>query len=189
MTAVVVETLQWFILYSGTLQVSSKLHERLLHAVLRAPLRWFDSQALGRIVNRFSKVRSATLAARLFSLTTPPNQDLEGIDAALPDNLGRSLMYFLGVITTLTVVASSAPTFLIGFAVLFVAYYHHAKLFSHSAREFRRLDSVSKSPLFSVYSEAVAGVAVIRAFGSSARFMALMLERATTNVTFYWYLW
>jgi hypothetical protein len=27
-----------------------------LHAVLRAPLRWFDSQALGRIVNRFSKV-------------------------------------------------------------------------------------------------------------------------------------
>lgn len=98
-------------------------------------------------------------------------------------------MYFLGVITTLTVVASSAPTFLIGFAVLFVAYYHHAKLFSHSAREFRRLDSVSKSPLFSVYSEAIAGVAVIRAFGSSARFMALMLERATTNVTFYWYLW
>ncbi|GAA5991895.1 hypothetical protein JCM10908_002259 [Rhodotorula pacifica] len=169
-SAVVIETLQWFVLYSGTLRVSSKLHERLLHAVLRAPLRWFDSQALGRIVNRFSK-------------------DLEGIDASLPDNLGRSLMYFLGVITTLTVVASSAPTFLIGFAILFVAYYHHAKLFSHSAREFRRLDSVSKSPLFSVYSEAIAGVAVIRAFGSSARFMALMLERATTNVTFYWYLW
>lgn len=61
-TAVVVETLQWFILYSGTLQVSSKLHERLLHAVLRAPLRWFDSQALGRIVNRFSKV-SGTIPA------------------------------------------------------------------------------------------------------------------------------
>ncbi|GAA6024648.1 hypothetical protein JCM8202_000420 [Rhodotorula sphaerocarpa] len=169
-TAVVIETLQWFVLYSGTLRVSSKLHERLLHAVLRAPLRWFDSQALGRIVNRFSK-------------------DLEGIDATLPDNLGRSLMYFLGVITTLTVVATSAPTFLIGFAILFVAYYHHAKLFAHSAREFRRLDSVSKSPLFSVYTEAIAGVAVIRAFGSSARFMALMLERATTNVTFYWYLW
>lgn len=64
-----------------------------------------------------------------------------------------------------------------------------ARLFSHSAREFRRLDSVSKSPLFSIYGEAIQGVAVIRAFGSSARFMALMLERASTNVTFFYYLW
>lgn len=34
--------------------------------------------------------------------------------------------------------------------------------------------------------EAIAGVAVIRAFGSSQRFMSLMLDRCSTNVTFYW---
>ncbi|BGP24141.1 ATP-binding cassette transporter [Rhodotorula toruloides] len=168
--AAVVDTAQWFVLYAGALRSSAVLHERLLHAVLRAPLRWFDSQALGRIQNRFSK-------------------DLEGIDDSLPDNFGHSLMYCLGVVTTLSVVASSAPTFLLGFALLSVLYYRDARLFQTSAREFRRLDSVSKSPLFSIYGEAIAGVAVIRAFGSSARFMAMMLDRATTNVTFYWYLW
>lgn len=168
--AAFVDTAQWFVLYAGTLRSSAVLHERLLHAVLRAPLRWFDSQALGRIQNRFSK-------------------DLEGIDSSLPDNFGRSLMYGLGVLTTLSVVASSAPIFLIGFALISVLYYRDARLFQTSAREFRRLDSVSKSPLFSIYGEAIAGVAVIRAFGSSARFMAMMLDRATTNVTFYWYLW
>ncbi|GAA6040411.1 hypothetical protein NBRC10512_001368 [Rhodotorula toruloides] len=168
--AAFVDTAQWFVLYAGTLRSSAVLHERLLHAVLRAPLRWFDSQALGRIQNRFSK-------------------DLEGIDSSLPDNFGRSLMYGLGVVTTLSVVASSAPTFLLGFALISVLYYRDARLFQTSAREFRRLDSVSKSPLFSIYGEAIAGVAVIRAFGSSARFMAMMLDRATTNVTFYWYLW
>ncbi|BGP39463.1 hypothetical protein JCM10449v2_003413 [Rhodotorula kratochvilovae] len=168
--AVLISTLQWLVLYTGTLRASRRLHKMLLHSVLRAPLRWFDSQALGRIQNRFSK-------------------DLEGVDASLPDNFGRSLMYGLGVVTTLAVIASTAPEFLIGFGLLSIAYFHHARLFSHSAREFRRLDSVSKSPLFSIYGEAIQGVAVIRAFGSSARFMALMLERASTNVTYFWMLW
>ncbi|GAA5864423.1 hypothetical protein JCM1840_000490 [Sporobolomyces johnsonii] len=168
--AVLIQTLQWFVLYTGTLRSSDSLHRMLLHAILRAPLRFFDTQALGRIQNRFAK-------------------DLEGIDSSLPDNFGRSLMYFLGVLTTLAVIASAAPAFLIGFALLSIAYYHHARLFSHSAREFRRLDSISKSPLFSIYGEAVAGVAIIRSYGASARFMALMLEKVSTSVTYYWYTW
>lgn len=64
-------------------------------------------------------------------------------------------MYSLGVFTTLTVVASVAPSFLLGFGLLSIVYYHYAKLFSKSARELRRLDSVSKSPLYSIYGEAV----------------------------------
>lgn len=47
-------------------------------------------------------------------------------------------------------VFSVAPMFLLGFAVLSVFYWHHAVLFSKSARELRRLDSVSKSPLYSI---------------------------------------
>lgn len=96
-------------------------------------------------------------------------------------------MYGLGIVTTLSVIASVSPAFLIGFFVLSLAYVHDALLFSKTAREMRRLDSVSKSPLFSVYGEAVAGVSVIRAFGASQRFMALMLERCATNVTYYWF--
>ncbi|GAA5904673.1 uncharacterized protein JCM6883_003864 [Sporobolomyces salmoneus] len=168
--AVVVETFQWFILYMGTLRSSQRLHKMLLHSILRAPLRFFDTQALGRIQNRFAK-------------------DLEGIDSGLPDNFGRSLMYGLGVLTTLVVVSSAAPAFLAGFLILSLAYYRDARLFSTSAREFRRLDSISKSPLFSIYGEAISGVAVIRSFGASARFLSLMLDKASSNVTYYWYLW
>ncbi|KAM0756050.1 P-loop containing nucleoside triphosphate hydrolase protein [Meredithblackwellia eburnea MCA 4105] len=168
--AVAVGTLQWFVLYVGSLRASDKLYRILLHAILRAPLRFFDTQALGRLLNRFGK-------------------DFEGVDAALPDHWGRSILYGLGVLTTLTVIASVAPLFLVGFAILSVAYFHHAALYSKTSRELRRLDSVTKSPLYSIYGEAIAGVSVIRAFGSSARFMKLMLTRCSTNVTFYWYLW
>ncbi|KAK4052550.1 hypothetical protein OIO90_004318 [Microbotryomycetes sp. JL221] len=168
--AVIVGTLQWYVLYIGSLRASDSLYRKILHSILRAPLRFFDTQALGRLLNRFGK-------------------DFENVDAALPDHLGRSLICGLGVMTTLAVVASVAPMFLLGFAFIVVIYLRYARLFAKSARELRRLDSISKSPLYSIYGEAVAGVAVIRAFGASKKFMTLMLERCTTNVTFYWYLW
>ncbi|SCV71041.1 BQ2448_3803 [Microbotryum intermedium] len=168
--AVVLSTLQWFVLYVGSLRASDRIYRIILKAILRAPLRFFDTQALGRLLNRFGK-------------------DTEAVDSQLPDNFGRALMFGLGVITTLNVIASVAPTFLIGFGIVGIAYWWHARLFAKNARELRRLDSVAKSPLYSIYGEAVAGVSVIRAFGSGARFMEIMLELASTQVTYYWTLW
>lgn len=107
----------------------------------------------------------------------------------MPDNFGRSLEYSLGVISTLAVITSVQPYFLLGFLCLSVIYFRNALVYSKSARELRRLDSVSKSPLYSIYEEAISGIAVIRAFGASDRFMKLFLERVNTNITFYWYLW
>ncbi|SGY80268.1 BQ5605_C008g05343 [Microbotryum silenes-dioicae] len=168
--AVVLSTLQWFVLYVGSLRASDRIYRIILKAILRAPLRFFDTQALGRLLNRFGK-------------------DTEAVDSQLPDNFGRALMFGLGVITTLNVIASVAPTFLIGFGIVSIAYWWHARLFAKNARELRRLDSVAKSPLYSIYGEAVAGVSVIRAFGSGSRFMEIMLELASTQVTYYWTLW
>lgn len=93
--AVIVGTLQWcvslprlpldtadhprrFVLYSGSLRASDKLYRILLHAILRAPLRFFDTQALGRLLNRFGK-------------------DFEGVDAACapPSNPQVTLVLLL----------------------------------------------------------------------------------------------
>jgi ABC-type multidrug transport system fused ATPase/permease subunit len=46
---------RYTILYYGGLRASKKLYEVLLHQVLRAPLRFFDTTPVGRILNRFSK--------------------------------------------------------------------------------------------------------------------------------------
>jgi len=43
------------IVFAGSLRASRKIHDQLLHAVMRAKFRFFDSTPLGRIINRFSK--------------------------------------------------------------------------------------------------------------------------------------
>jgi hypothetical protein len=42
-------------------------------------------------------------------------------------------------------------------------------LYSLAARELRRNDAISKSPMYSLYNETISGVAVIRAFGLSSK--------------------
>lgn len=41
-------------------------------------------------------------------------------------------------------------------------------------------DSVTRSPLYSIYGETIAGVTVLRAFGASSKFLRDMLRCADT---------
>lgn len=45
----------WFSIVRGTLLASRTLHERLLTKIMHAPMHFFDTTPLGRIINRFSK--------------------------------------------------------------------------------------------------------------------------------------
>lgn len=49
------------------------------------------------------------------------------------------------------------------------------------------LDSVSRSPLYSIYGETIAGVTIIRAFGASTKFLRDMLRCVDTVCHFFSY--
>ncbi|KAG9092399.1 hypothetical protein FS749_015765 [Ceratobasidium sp. UAMH 11750] len=63
--------------------------------------------------------------------------------------------------------------------------YNVAKVYGQTSRDLRRLDSITRSPLYSIYGEAIAGVAVIRAFGASTIFLREMFRRVDTNASPY----
>lgn len=58
---VVVSTVRWLVLYNGALRASQRLYKSILRAVLRSPLRFFDTVPLGRLLNRYAALVSSRL--------------------------------------------------------------------------------------------------------------------------------
>lgn len=51
----VISTIRWLVLYEGSVRASGVLHQKLLDAVLFAPIRFHDTVSRGRLLNRFGK--------------------------------------------------------------------------------------------------------------------------------------
>ncbi|KZV66005.1 ATP-binding cassette transporter [Peniophora sp. CONT] len=164
-------TLRWFALYHGSIRASTVLYKKLLETVLFANIRFHDTVSRGRLLNRFGK-------------------DFEGIDSSLADNFGRSVIYCLSVITTLvTISVVGGLPFLLTAMLIGMLYYNSAQVYGQTSRDMRRLDSATRSPLYSIYGETIAGVAIIRAFGASSKFLRDMLRCVDTNTNPYYWMW
>ena len=72
---------------------SRKLHNAMLDNVMRAPMSFFDTTPMGRIVNRFSR-------------------DVETTDSTLPMVLRMWLNMFFSTLSTFAVISYSTPLFL-----------------------------------------------------------------------------
>jgi hypothetical protein len=84
---------------------------------------------------------------------------LEGLDSSQADNFGRVVFYALNIVVTFSSIAYVGGRYFVLFsAVLFVIYFQAGKIFSASSRDMRRLDSVTKSPLYAIFSEAISGM-------------------------------
>ncbi|OBZ67974.1 hypothetical protein A0H81_12236 [Grifola frondosa] len=155
----------------GGIHASIVLYKKLLEGVLFANIRFHDTVSRGRLLNRFGK-------------------DFEGVDSTLPDNFGRSIMYGLSAVTTLiTISIVGGPPFILAAIILGSLYYSIGKVYGQTSRDMRRLDSVTRSPLYSIYGETIAGVTVLRAFGASSKFLRDMLRCADTNANPHYWLW
>ncbi|KAH9947499.1 multidrug resistance-associated ABC transporter [Amylocystis lapponica] len=147
------------------------LSQELLEGVLFANIRFHDTVSRGRLLNRFGK-------------------DFEGIDSSLPDHFGRSVAYALSAGTTfVTITAVGGVPFLVAAVVLGLLYYNVGKVYGQTSRDMRRLDSVTRSPLYSIYGETISGVTVVRAFGASSKFLRDMLRSVDTNSNPYYWMW
>ncbi|CAG8846762.1 3369_t:CDS:2, partial [Racocetra persica] len=62
-------------------------------------------------------------------------------------------------------------------------------LYSKTSRELKRMDSVSRSPLYSHFTETLIGITTIRAFSASKRFMQDMLLKIDNNIRPFFYMW
>ncbi|XP_026046926.1 ATP-binding cassette sub-family C member 2 [Astatotilapia calliptera] len=140
------------LLANASVDASRILHSKLLNNILRVPMVFFDTTPIGRVVNRFAK-------------------DIFTIDEAIPNSVRSWLLCFLGVLGTLFVICLATPFFAIVIIPLAVIYFFVQRIYVATSRQLRRLDSVSRSPIYSHFGETVSGLSVIRAYRHQERFL------------------
>lgn len=129
-----------------TIVASRKLHEKMFNALLRAPSYFFDTNSIGRILNRFSK-------------------DMGFVDDMMPFTYCDFLQTLFVVVGILALVASNNPiTFAVVIPIVLVFWYLRS-YYMKTSREVKRIEGISRSPLFGHFSTTLLGLDTIRAFG------------------------
>ena len=149
------------------LNASKRLHSRLLRRILKAPMSFFDTTPIGRLVNRFSG-------------------DLNTIDDQLIMFLDFTLWCGIMMIMTFTVITFATPWFAVAFPFMFAAYYSILDYFRSVYLGAKRLDSISKSPVYAHFSETLGGLSTVRAYGLGKVFMGENHAKVDTNVGAYY---
>lgn len=142
------------------LRTSRVLFERMTHAILRAPLRWVDSVPAGRILNRFTS-------------------DAFMVDRRLPGDLASFLHGSFSLVVTIAASLSVSLWVIFAGLLLMFVYARVASKYINVAREVKRLNSVSHSPIYDQFGSVLSGLSTIRAFHRTNFYMDRMSVTTT----------
>ncbi|NXM06912.1 MRP1 protein, partial [Tyrannus savana] len=136
----------------GGIFASRHLHYNLLHNVLRSPISFFERTPSGNLVNRFSK-------------------EIDTIDSTIPPIIKMFMGSTFNVIGACIIILLATPIAAVIIPPLGLVYLFVQRFYVATSRQLKRLESVSRSPVYSHFNETLLGVSVIRAFEEQKRFI------------------
>uniref|UniRef100_A0AAY4BSE5 Multidrug resistance-associated protein 1 n=1 Tax=Denticeps clupeoides TaxID=299321 RepID=A0AAY4BSE5_9TELE len=136
----------------GGILASRYLHETMLYNVLRSPMAFFERTPSGNLVNRFSK-------------------ETDTIDSVIPSIFKMFMGSMFNVLGACAVILIATPLVVIIIPPLGLLYFFVQRFYVASSRQLKRLESVSRSPVYTHFNETLLGTSVIRAFGDQQRFI------------------
>ncbi|GMF63851.1 unnamed protein product [Phytophthora fragariaefolia] len=149
------------------IRTSQHLHGELFLRVLSAPItRYFDVTPIGRILNRFSN-------------------DLDQMDSILPQEYQVLFQNVTMALGSLVVSAFASYWIGISYIPIFFIFLWTGDHFKKTSCEIKRLEGVTRTPVYNLFSETLSGLATIRAFSMQAKFAARNRDVIDTNTNFY----
>ncbi|XP_059549253.1 multidrug resistance-associated protein 1 isoform X1 [Myotis daubentonii] len=136
----------------GGIFASRRLHLDLLHNVLWSPMSFFERTPSGNLVNRFSK-------------------EMDTVDSMIPQVIKMFMGSLFNVIGACIIILLATPIAAVIIPPLGLIYFFVQRFYVASSRQLKRLESVSRSPVYSHFNETLLGVSVIRAFAEQERFI------------------
>ncbi|XP_074237718.1 multidrug resistance-associated protein 1 isoform X8 [Saimiri boliviensis] len=136
----------------GGIFASRRLHLTLLDNVLRSPMSFFERTPSGNLVNRFSK-------------------ELDTVDSMIPQVIKMFMGSLFNVVGACIIILLATPIAAVIIPPLGLIYFFVQRFYVATSRQLKRLESVSRSPIYSHFNETLLGVSVIRAFEEQERFI------------------
>uniref|UniRef100_A0A7N0T3Q1 ABC-type xenobiotic transporter n=1 Tax=Kalanchoe fedtschenkoi TaxID=63787 RepID=A0A7N0T3Q1_KALFE len=153
----------WLIISS--LYAARRLHDAMLSSILRAPMVFFHTNPSGRIINRFAK-------------------DLGDIDRNVAGPLNMFLSQLWQLLSTFVLIGIVSITSLWAIMPLLILFHAAYLYFQSTAREVKRLDSITRSPVYAQFGEALNGLASIRAYKAYDRIASISGKSMDNNIRF-----
>ncbi|KAL3643736.1 Canalicular multispecific organic anion transporter 1 [Castilleja foliolosa] len=154
-----------FWLITSSLYAARRLHSAMLNSILRAPMVFFHTNPLGRIINRFAK-------------------DLGDIDRNVAPFGSMFLNQVSQLISTFVLIGIVSTMSLWAIMPLLVLFYVAYLYYQSTAREVKRLDSITRSPVYAQFGEALNGLSTIRAYKAYDRMARINGNSMDNNIRF-----
>lgn len=156
--------------YLATLRASSSLHNRALRGILGTHLGFFTANPHGRIMNRFSG-------------------DLGNIDELLSAAAHDVADLGFIMLGSVVLVSITVPPVIPFFFAMFYYQLRLRRFVVKSMTQLKRLDNISKSPVFDCFADTMRGLTCIRAFGrQEAAQLRMTTALHCNNRAWFWWM-
>ncbi|KAF5283709.1 hypothetical protein FQR65_LT13744 [Abscondita terminalis] len=146
---ILVTLMKSFAFMTLCMNASTRLHDNMFNSIIHATMNFFYTNTSGRILNRFSK-------------------DMGTVDDLLPATIFDSVQIGLMVIGIIVVVGIVNYWLLIPTFLIVLATFALREFYLTSSRSIKRLEGITRSPVFTYMNATLQGLTTIRSYGNEA---------------------
>ncbi|XP_054158234.1 ATP-binding cassette sub-family C member 4-like, partial [Oppia nitens] len=148
--SLILRSTTWFVM---CIKASINLHNRIFYRLMRTRITFFDTNPVGRILNRFTK-------------------DVGTVDEQLPNcsyELNSIFMHIFGSIV-MTIIAIANYYLIIPAIGLLIITLIIRWIYLKTGRDFKRFEGIARSPVYNHMTTTLSGLTTIRAFRAEQMF-------------------
>ncbi|KAL3741423.1 hypothetical protein ACJRO7_016978 [Eucalyptus globulus] len=149
----------------SSLHAARRLHDSMLQSILRAPMLFFHTNPTGRIINRFAK-------------------DLGHIDCNVAQFVNMFMIQVWQLLSTFVLIGIVSTISLWAIMPLLILFYAAYLYYQSTSRELKRLDSITRSPVYAQFGEALNGLSTIHAYKAYDRLATINAKAMDNNIRF-----
>ena len=147
----------------GRIRAAQLMHDDLANVILDAPVSFHDVTPVGRVLNRF-------------------NRDMATVDFEMPHSMSQLFQqFFMLIVEIVCIIVSTRGLMAIVIVIAAIFYYFVQHNFRRSNTDIQRIESLTRTPIFSDFQAVLAGSPSIRAYGHQKRFISGIEKKLDRN--------